>query len=382
MVLAAVACSSLMAVTTGVAAAATTGTPGKWTLETTPAGDGVTLTGVSCFSNGCVAVGNRYGLGVVYGWNGSAWSAQNAPRNAGLNSVACSAANVCIAVGSHRGKAQAWSWNGTMWSAQATFNPKSSANSLSAIRCSAGTSSCEAVGYSSNGGSTTLPLAEYWNGKAWTDQSTPGALPGELSAVSCESRGASLGPCEAVGQNDYTLAPLAMGLSRSKWVTQATPKLPKTAISNGPSALTGISCYSSGCIAVGWYYYTDDTPTSTGNDFVVERWDGSKWTLSFPGISDTSDTPTAVHCESASHCTAVGWLIADGSASSATDPLVATWDGTNWTEIIRPANIGFGSGDGLNAMACVSGGAVCTAVGWQEDPNGYPSPSDSLAIRN
>jgi len=103
--------------------------------------------------------------------------------------------HVCIAVGSHRGKAQAWSWNGTMWSAQATFNPKSSANSLSAIRCSAGTSSCEAVGYSSNGGSTTLPLAEYWNGKAWTDQSTPGALPGELSAVSCESRGASLGPC-------------------------------------------------------------------------------------------------------------------------------------------------------------------------------------------
>jgi len=377
-----------MAITTGADAATTTGRSGTWTLETTPAGDEVTLSGVSCWSNGCTAVGTS-GLDVVYGWHGSVWASQPAP--AGVpTTVACSAANVCIAVGyvyTSKGgtRAQAWSWNGTAWRAQATFNPKSSSNSLSAIRCSAGTSSCEAVGYYGNGG-TSYPLAEYWNGRTWTGQSTSGAPPGELTGVSCESRGASLGPCEAVGQNSYLLTPLAMGLSRTKWTTQATPKLPKTAITNEPSAFTGVSCYSGGCMAVGWYEYSDVTPDTSGNSFIIERWNGSKWTLAaYPWARDTSDTPNAVHCESASNCTAVGWSLSQGDATSAHDTLVMAWNGTSLTTVPSPdPNVDYdgGQGDGLNAIACVSGGAVCTAVGQQEDPNSPSYPSDSLAIRN
>jgi len=94
-----------LSIAAGTPAAA--GTTGTWTLETTPAGDGVTLSGVSCFSNGCVAVGyhSQSLLDVVYAWSGTAWAAQPAPSSASLNAVACSAANDCIAVGSHRGKA-------------------------------------------------------------------------------------------------------------------------------------------------------------------------------------------------------------------------------------------------------------------------------------
>ena len=68
-------------------------------LEPTPAGDGVTLTGVSCYSNGCIAIG----ADTVYGWDGTLWASKPAPSGT-LNGVACSAANVCIAVGSSNGK--------------------------------------------------------------------------------------------------------------------------------------------------------------------------------------------------------------------------------------------------------------------------------------
>jgi len=157
-------------------------------------------------------------------------------------------------------------------------------------------------------------------------------------------------------------------------------------MSDGPSAFTGVSCYTGGCTAVGWEAYNDGTPTSMGNAFVIENWNGSKWALAGSWPPDTSDTPTGVHCESATDCTVVGWLIADGSASDAHDTLVAAWNGTSWTEVPAPdPNVDYswpGQGDGLNAIACVSGGAVCTAVGQQEDPNSPSNPPDSLAIRN
>ena len=383
-VLCVVACMSVMVAPSAARAS------GAWTVETTPTGDGVTLTALSCFSNGCIAVG-LYDTGdaAVYGWNGSTWAALPVPAKPLLdtmNGVACSSSSDCIAVGhlheSQGWRAQAWSWNGSAWSVQATFNPPSSHNSLNAIRCAAGTSSCEAVGYRGYGG-PTYPLAEYWNGRAWAYQSTKGGPIGDLMSLSCAGRGASLGACEAVGQNGFSFTALAMGLNGATWITQATPALPHNDQSDGPAELTAVSCYRSGCMAVGWESYSDGTPDSSGNQSVGELWNGSKWTLAGVPYRDyTSDTPTAVNCRSASSCTAVGWLLTCGDCVDYTDTLVLSWDGTQWTQATAPSpNDSLAMtfpGDALNAVACVSG--VCTAVGQQPDVStGFP---DSLAIQS
>jgi len=58
LVLTAVSCVGVMAVTTGAAFAATA-TAGSWTVQTTPANDGLRLTAVSCASESyCLAVGS------------------------------------------------------------------------------------------------------------------------------------------------------------------------------------------------------------------------------------------------------------------------------------------------------------------------------------
>ncbi len=305
-----------------------------------------------------------------------------------LNGVACSSSVNCIAVGYfHEGqgwKARAWYWNGSAWSVQAAFNPPSTHNSLDAIRCTAGTSICEAVGYHGDGG-PSYPLAEYWNGRTWADQSTKGGPLGDLTSVSCNASASSLSHCEAVGQNGFSSTALAMGLHGSKWVAQATPALPENDQSDGPAGLTSVSCYSGGCMAVGWEEYSDGTPDSSGNQAVSELWNGTKWALAeSPYREYTSDTPSAVVCGSASSCMAVGWLLTCGDCVSYTDTLVLDWNGRHWSQGSTPSPddslaMTF-PGDELTAVACASGGSDCTAVGQQPDVNtGYP---DSLAIGN
>jgi hypothetical protein len=368
----------------GASAASAAAAP--WTVQPTPANNSNPLNGVSCVSlSACVAVGN----GGALSWNGSKWSVLPSPGGAAvLSGVACTSAAFCIAVGQNTGsQAAAWSWNGTKWTTQAAYNPSSADNTLSAIRCASATS-CEAVGGHGNGTSFEFPLAEAWNGTTWADQSTSGAPDGALASIACESAS----KCEAVGQDDASSQPgftaLAMGLSGSKWVTQATPVLPN-GLDSPPGGygwnLTSVSCWSTGCTAVGSQEYCDCSPESSGNLLLAESWNGSKWALQGAegtGSGDFSSTAVwnGVHCLSASACTAVGFWTDDNEAQPLLT-LVSSWNGSTWSQVSSPSPNNDNGTDSLSGLACVSGGSVCTAVGQQPSASGEP-PGASLAMRN
>lgn len=268
---------------------------GNWTVQVTPDPTGArlsTLTAVSCRSAvSCVAVGFAEGvpdrpivLGEVY--NNKNWTIQRASSPAraiasALAAVSCGSATVCTTVGefaNSKGNVDALAEvrSRAVWTIQAVPNPAGALDSeLNAVSCSAATA-CTAVGYSDNSlQSTSVTLAEAWNGATWSTQPTPnpaGASDVVLSAVSCSSASA----CTAVGS--YTSVaygsefPLAESWNGSAWTIKPTPLLRGA---EGPvlGRLSAVSCSSStACIAVG------DFKTNDGPKLFDEVWNGSSWT--------------------------------------------------------------------------------------------------------
>jgi hypothetical protein len=135
-----------------------------WVVEDSPTlpgkGDGYELTAVSCYSNGCTAVGySQSGLLISEAWRGGKWL-PGSP----------------VGAGSPPGSKDA-EWN--------------------AIQCRSA-SSCTAAGAWDDGTRPFLTLVDVWNGKLWTKRETPSpsAYGDELVGLSCISRGWL---CTAVG---------------------------------------------------------------------------------------------------------------------------------------------------------------------------------------
>ena len=131
--------------------------------------------------------------------------------------------------------------------------------------------------------------------------------------------------------------------------------------SNPFTVLRGVSCTSpSSCTAVGGFFTSDNTQFRT----LVERWDGSGWTIqSSPNASD-SDELWAVSCLSETACVAVG------QARDA--PLAKVWDGSAWTVRSVPLPPDASSGQ-LFGVACAVAGD-CTAVGEYDSAAGAHNP--------
>lgn len=179
-----------------------------WSLQATPAPPDVLwayLTGVSCASRtACMAVGTEVtnrGRAVTLAerWDGTRWSLEPvpAPIDVTLSSVSCSAPNACAAVAS--GLLERW--DGTRWSMPPAMLPAIPENvGFTGVSC-ASRNACTAVGtYGIGESSTPLTLAERFDGKRWSVETTSAPfMPygGELDAVSCPSVTA----CIAVG--DY-----------------------------------------------------------------------------------------------------------------------------------------------------------------------------------
>ena len=287
-----------------------------WSVQAVPDPPGaldVVLHGVSCATaDACEAVGDYFTssgdfVTLAERWNGTAWSIQPTPTSPGsiggeLGGVSCTAADACEAVGVGSGTL-AEVWNGTVWSVQVT--PKASAAPypyLSGVSCSAA-DFCEAVGGFShyNGSGHPLgPLAEVWNGTAWSVQATPvpvGGTQSELGAVSCTAVDA----CEAVGSYtdsgiEVTLADVWNGTA---WSVQATPT-PAGATDNH---LAGVSCAAAdACEAVGSY-------TNSGEDVMVALvWNGTAWKAQAPPKPHgaTQSELDGVSCTASDACAAVG----------------------------------------------------------------------------
>ena len=283
----------------------------------------------------------------------SGWSIQATPNPTGvsasaLEGVSCSAATACIGVGDINGISGpagplAEQWDGTAWSTQ----PNPPGQYLTGVSCTS-TAACTAVGdyrvcqlgqcrpfYVH-----VLTLAERWNGSGWLIQPTPNpsTFDNVLDGVSCSSATA----CTAVGSG--VNAPLAERWNGAGWSIQPTPKPAGTQ----PVSLFSVSCPTAAeCTAVGDY-----ESSATGYIPLAEEWNGAAWSIQ-PIPIPSNGVLEHVSCPAVSACIAVGW----DSAGA----LIEQWNGTTWSIQPTPAVSG-ATHSVLSGVSCPTETA-CSAVG-------------------
>ena len=340
-----------------------------WRVQTVPKPPDsiVRLQGVSCPVRGtCVAVGSFADKTtgaentLAERWNGSGWVIQPTPSltgQGGLAGVSCLSATDCTAFGTQTSLSGHGTlvehWNGTNWTVQPSPNPVGSPEADLAGGSCTSPASCTAVGvYDLSGVRGERPLAEHWDGTAWTIQHVPlpaGAWAADLDGgVSCSSATS----CTAVGgygpKSQPGALPFVARWNGTAWTAHTTP-MPAGATGG---FLTGVSCTSpSRCTAIGGYDNADGTAVPP---FAV-RWNGTTWTVQAVNAPDGGSLD-AVSCTSGTSCTAVGSLSNTGLAEH--------WNGTNWT--VQPTPVpkhGTATFAILLGASCLSA-SYCTAVGY------------------
>lgn len=260
------------------------------------------------------------------------WTVQTVPNPAGttatyLEGVSCPSVSNCIAVGS-TGPTDSTTldlaehWNGSTWALQTAASPAASTMpGLNAVSCPTATY-CVAVGANDPTATTSGAIAESWNGSTWTLRPPVSPADAWLSAVSCTATT----NCEAVGVD--TAGTLAEHWNGSAWAAQTVPASVK--------GLTGVSCLSTSfCLAV-----------NTGGQSTV--WNGSTWSAA----ETAADVEAySVACTSTTSCEAVGYSPGYGAAAE-------RWNGSTWTYQSIPVS----SEEDLFAVSCASA-ASCTATG-------------------
>jgi hypothetical protein len=255
----------------------------------------------------CIAVGyydsidDSIGLPLAARWNGTRWSVQAIPLPSGesgeLAAVSCTSSVRCTAVGETRlasdtSATLAERWNGHTWTAQSTPDPVGSTYaSLTGVSCASATS-CTAIG--ATDGTSTGTFAEQWNGASWTVTSTvgpAGASDDALTGISCSAAAR----CMAVGNYDDGTQDLPMA---ELWNGSAWSLRPMPAGLNA-FVISAVSCpAAASCTVVGI--------TTTKYTAVVEVWNGSTWTTQATAAPARRNALRAVSCTSAGSCTAVG----------------------------------------------------------------------------
>jgi len=341
----------------------------RWAAEPTPAIAGApaaVLTGVSCpRTSDCTAIGYyvsgvsttvaQFRAPLVEHWNGRSWSRVRLPVPTGTQvgftgAVSCRGAALCAAV---------WPslvelWNGTRWAAQTLpVPPGGSSPSISGVSCGSARS-CTAVGSYTDQAGNTAPLADTWNGTAWTVQSPPGPADGTNNAfywISCPSAMT----CTAAGYSDSATQPVfAARWQAGTWTIQNVPD-PSGGSGFYPASL---SCSSADrCALIGYYFDPSGSYTLAAADMSTP----SGWVAeNIPITVGAGDSVglAGVSCPSATSCTAAGAL---NPASGGELTLAEAWNGTSWTRAASPDPVG-ATDTGLNAVSC-TGASRCTAVG-------------------
>jgi hypothetical protein len=162
-------------------------TRGSWKLAETPSVAGRTgsdYNAVSCPSTvSCMAVGTsvrrKKTEQFAASWNGSRWRLLRLParRESGLSSVSCPVAGTCFASGWSGTAGLIEKWNAGGWTAMRTAATRRPANADDFMHVSCVSAvACAAVGFRYNPSPkakfSTRTLAERWNGKTWTLQSS------------------------------------------------------------------------------------------------------------------------------------------------------------------------------------------------------------------
>lgn len=219
----------------------------------------------------------------------------------------------------------------------------------------------------------------------------------ELRDVSC----ASSTDCIAVGEQgvQYELvegeqvffpsvaAPIAEHWNGNEWSRKALP-LPYE-LPGGEAHLQDVSCGTpTACMAVGDYRESGPSAKSPDQLALIERWDGTKWSLSPAAIpADAAHNHNngfeihlqGVSCVSATSCTAVGHYLSgyDKGNTAMEKTLVEVWNGSQWQVQTSPNPSGENQNK-LNSVSCTAPGS-CMAVGWWK-ANQTPGPRGRTLI--
>jgi len=320
------------------------------------------LFSVACANSAfCVGVGSSSTTGsiVISQWNGTSWVLATVPTPgsgaAELLGVSCAGPSFCSAVGDFNGNVEPLveQWNGSTWTQVTAVNPSGSSQTvLNGISC-VNANSCTAVGYSTDASAHRMALAENWNGTSWSVTSNAvlpsGATTAVLQAVSCVSGSW----CMASGQQEVgsNFLPLTEMWNGTAWSVVPSPNP-----SPGTRGLfNGVSCAGpSYCVAVGDY---QDAGIHFRN--LVATWNGTTWTQdTVPDGPDTNDDVlTSVACFSATSCSVVGY---EGILVPST-PVALAWNGVSWTTPTTPTPVS-STQTSLLGVTCQTNWA-CIAVG-------------------
>ncbi len=342
----------------------------KWTVQSAPGPKGVKARGlgkVSCTSSThCLALGgytSTEGVKGVYGvlWNGSEWTLQTIPTPVGgkeprLSDLSCPSSTECTATGSYVNGSSvtvslAERWNGKEWLVQTTVNP-SGAKETQLNGGSCVSTTCIAVGSYVNSEGAKLTLAERWNGKEWSLQTSANPKGGKednLHSVSC----VTTEECTAVGQyknSEGTVLTLAERWNGKEWSLQTTTNPSAT-----ENRLLSVSCTSStACTAVG-----EDKITPSIDGTLIEHWSGKEWLTQTSAQPSESDNHLAdVSCVSSTNCVAIGEYI---NAASEWVGLALAINGGEWglAATFEPST----SKETLMGGVSCTTSTECTAVG-------------------
>jgi len=390
---AAVAAGTLLVVTvtatpTATAAAAV---PSGWSIvpsaNTSPQEDNALIRDTCTNAWNCWAVGtdipdpsaqNSKPTALIEHWNGAAWSVTSSSgppgsRASALWDVTCVTGSDCWAVGgvqTGQGQKSAPSaltehWNGSSWTI--VPNPVT-AGYFFAVTCT-GTADCWATGATTvagDNGDAVDGIIDHWDGSSWSPAALPdtGATYSQLMSVTCTSA-SNCWAAGVAGPNQVTSG-LLPGILPKVTGDQALVEhwdgagwsiadLPQA----GPSGsyLSGVTCAaSSECWAVGSTTDADGDPAGA----LVDRWDGSSWSTSPSPDPAANDLLTDVSCLSATACWAVGIYGLVSGGQGAPSSFVEQWNGSTWSVQPSPDVTALGY---LNGVACV-GGTGCVAVGF------------------
>ncbi len=355
----------------------------SWTIVPSPNADpgmNNSLKSVTCVSaSDCWAVGS-YSSGtmsktLIERWDGVSWVVVPSPNASAaqqdlLASVTCASASDCWAVGSYfsggavdRSQTLIERWNGTSWNIVTSLNTSPAQNNyLTNVTC-ASASDCWAVGYYASE-LAYQTLVERWDGISWTIVPSPNAV------------GIPIGPFDPPVKHNYLNAVTCLSASNcwsvgSAWSSFAEQSLiqhwdgiawtivtsPNTSTSQR-NVLSSVSCAStSDCLAVG--FFVNGTISQT----IVERWDGTSWTIA-PSLNSSpsqNNYLAAVTCESGSNCWAVGHYRTTGIPADQT--LIERWDGNTWTILPSP-NVSSATTDNILLDLTCSSATDCWAVGY------------------
>ncbi len=147
---------------------------------------------------------------------------------------------------------------------------------------------------------------------------------------------------------------LAVSVPADAVTTSATVVPSPNSSSTDDNELRSVSCVAqSWCLAVGTSY------DGTANHALVERWDGTSWSI-LPSANSQLSGDTILNSVS---CVSVSWCIAVGTFDdgASTGPLMELWDGSSLS-IQREGGVPPGGIEQLNSVSCASV-SWCVAVG-------------------